>query len=116
MKPTLIIVSVLTLLFASCSKEKGCIKGQVIALDDCGSFWAVQILEGPGMGEEFGAYKNVIELYNVPITTRKPGDIIYFTHERTREEDYRPCIAIYPMINYSDVERRMVELSDVACP
>lgn len=116
MKHALLFISVLTLLFSACSKDKECIKGEIIAVAPCGEFLAVQILEGPAIGERFGTYDNVIELYSVPPGTRKPGDIIYFTHRRTRPEDYRICPAIYPSINYSKVERAAVEIGEVACP
>ncbi len=75
MKKHLLCSALASLLFTACTKESSCIKGQIIDINPCSRTWGVQILNGPEIGTLYGAYDNVIELFDVPFESKAKDDV-----------------------------------------
>ena len=118
MKGKILLFLSLPLLLAACSKERGerqCVKGKIIAMTTCNKVWAVQIVEGPKIGESWQQYDNVIELYNVP-ADKMLRDTIYFTYrDKKPEDDKGVCLPIVSEPDYSTVEKTLLSLSIIGC-
>jgi hypothetical protein len=108
-------------IFFSCSKEKGnalCLKIKVIGYDYCSpAMMGAQILEGPRIGEVYGAYDNVISIYYQDHTRLSPDSILYVNVRDKNSDDnlVGVCLAIYPSIVFSKVTKIPLSFSDRPC-
>ena len=116
------IIFFLILFFVlSCSKKTEdllCLKIKVIGYDYCSPVtMGAQIVEGPQIGERYGNYDNVISIQDSDRNKISIDSVLYVqVREPKRNENLAGiCLAIYPVIVFSKIQKVLVFSSDHRC-
>lgn len=95
-----------------------CLKIKVIGYDYCSpATMGAQIVEGPQIGEPYGNYDNVISIHDSYRNKISIDSVLYVQvrEVKTNERFTRICLAIYPDIVFSKIQKVLVFSSDHPC-
>ena len=105
----------------SCSKETRdllCLKIKVIGYDYCSpTIMGAQIVEGPQIGEPYGNYDNVISIQGSDRNKISIDSVLYVQVREVKSNERFTgfCLAIYPYIVFSKIQKVLVFSSDQPC-
>lgn len=115
---TCILILMFLLSCAKRTEELLCLKIKVVGYDySSPATMGAQIIEGPQIGERYGNYDNVISIHNSGGYNISIDSILYVrVREVKANEKYaRICLAIYPDIIFSRIQKVLVNSSDQSC-
>lgn len=117
-----IILSLNLFFVLSCSKETEdllCLKIKVIGYDYCSpATMGAQILVGPQIGERYRNYDNVISIHDSYHRSTISIDSVLYVQVRevkSNENFAAICMAMYPDIVFSKIQKVLVLSSDHPC-
>lgn len=105
----------------SCSKKTEdllCLKIRVIGYDYCSpETMGAQIVEGPQIGEPYRNYDNVISIHGSDRNKISVDSVLYIqVREVKKSETFAGiCLAIYPDIVFSKIQKVLVSSSGQPC-
>ena len=105
----------------SCSKKTEdllCLKIKVIGYDYCSPpTMGAQIVEGPQIGEPYGNYDNVISIQGSDRSKISIDSVLYVQvrEVKSNERFIGICLAIYPYLVFSKIQKVLVFSSDHPC-
>jgi len=95
-----------------------CLKIKVIGYDYCSpTAMGAQIVEGPQIGGPYRNYDNVISIYGSDRNKISTDSVLYVqVREVKKNESFAGiCLAIYPDIVFSKIQKVLVFSSDHPC-